>query len=191
MGYPQNGRTIRIPVQKVSRQLPTTEERPRALLTRDVSCEDVVTKVRDQVKAEIETEVADWKERALRLQADAENARRRVERRAEAQIKQERRRLLTRLLVVADNLERALAHTNEDGALYDGVQLTFKDLMERLTQEGVKQIQALGRPFDPNLHEAVATDDSGGGVVIKVVQTGYTLDGELLRAARVVVGDPA
>ena len=96
--------------------------------------------------------------------------------------------MLLRLLTVADNLERALDHADADDPLRAGVQLTLNDLMKQLAQEGVEPIQTLGQPFDPHVHEAVATDGSGGDRVIKVLQTGYTLNGELLRPARVVVG---
>jgi molecular chaperone GrpE len=169
--------------------LPATEVHPRALLTQDGGCEEAVAETRDRVKAEVEAKVADWKERALRLQAETENARKRAERRAGTQVRRERQRLLSRLLTVADNLERALAHATADDPLYDGVRLTWSDLRSQLAQEGVEPIQALGQLFDPNLHEAVAADGSGGDTVVEVVQTGYTLDGELLRPARVVVGD--
>jgi molecular chaperone GrpE len=96
--------------------------------------------------------------------------------------------LVNRLLSIADNLERALAHADSKDPLYAGVRLTFDDLMEQLKKEGVRPIPALGRSFDPNLHEAVATDGSGGNTVVKVLDTGYMLNGNLLRPARVVVG---
>jgi molecular chaperone GrpE len=166
--------------------------------------------------SDLETAVEDWKARASGLQVEVEDlralvadlqdvvedrkallprlqnqeaaVRRRIEHRAQQQIQEERARLLNRLLGVADNLERALAHAATDDPLRAGVQLTLHDLINQMAQEGVEPIQALGQPFDPNLHEAVATDGTGGDRVVKVVQTGYTLDGELLRPARVVVG---
>lgn len=180
-----NGRTVKIPVRKVTRQLPPVEEAPRPLLTGPEDGQQAVVDTR----AEMEAELADWKARAVRWQADVENARKRAERRAETLIRQERQRLLTRLLEVADNLERALAHADDDDPLHAGVQLSLDDLKGQLAQEGVEPIQALGLPFDPTWHEAIATDGSEGNKVVQVLQTGYTVDGELLRPARVIVGE--
>ncbi len=185
MEHRGNGRTVKIPVRKVTRQLPTVEEAPRPLLMGPDNCQGAVVEAR----AEMEAEIAVWKEQAARWQADVENARKRAERRAETLIRQERQRLLTRLLEVADNLERALSHADHVDPLHAGVQLTLEDLRGQLAQEGVEPIEALGRPFDPTWHEAIATDGSKGNTVVQVLQTGYTVDGELLRPARVVVGD--
>jgi len=124
-----------------------------------------------------------------RARSDAERkARERADRRAAAEIRLQRQRLLRHLLVVADNLERALAHAEESESLREGVQLTLRALTRQLAQEGVTPIEALGQPFDPRLHEAVAGDGSPGDTVVEVLETGYTLSGGLLRPARVVVG---
>jgi molecular chaperone GrpE len=183
--YQRNGRTIKIPVRKVGHQLPAVEEEPRSLVEGRDNCQEAVV----EANAEVEAEVTDWKERADRWQAEAVNVRQRAERRAKAQIQQERRRLLMRLLMVADNLERALAHADEVDPLHAGVQLTLEDLRGQLAQEGVQPIPAVGQRFDPAIHEAVATDGSGGDAVVEVLETGYTLEGELLRPARVIVGN--
>ena len=167
-------------MQNARHQLPALEEETRPLLAGPEDPQEAVV--------ESEAEFTDWKEQAALWQAEAENVRARAARRAEARIQEERRRLLTRLLTVADNLERALAHADGNDPLRAGVRLTLDDLKGQLAQEGVEAIQALGQRFDPTLHEAVATDGSGGDRVVKVLQTGYARNGELLRAARVVVG---
>jgi molecular chaperone GrpE len=154
-------------------------------LTGPENCEKAIV----EAKAEVEAKVADFRERATRWQAEAEDVRQRTERRAEMRIHQERQRLLTRLLEVADNLERALAHADVNDPLRAGVQLTLDDLRSQLAQEGVEPIQALGQSFDPNFHEAIATDGTGGETVAQVLQTGYMLDGVLLRPARVILGE--
>jgi molecular chaperone GrpE len=115
-------------------------------------------------------------------------ARERADRRVAAEIRRERQRLLGHLLAVADNLERALAHAEQDQPLRVGVQLTLRALTCQLAQEQVDPIEALGQPFDPRLHEAVAVDGPERDTVVQVLETGYTLGGELLRPARVVVG---
>ncbi len=189
-----NGRTIKIPVRTVRRQLPTAEDESRPLLTgpehdyQEVIEAKAEVEARAEVEAEDRDEVTDSTARAFLRQTALEDIRRRFERQAERQIRDERWRLLNRLLTVADNLERALDHAHVEDGLRAGVQLTLDDLMSQLAQEGVEPIQALGQPFDPHLHEAIATDGPGGDVVKKVLQMGYTLDGKLLRPARVVVG---
>lgn len=178
MVYRGNGRVVEVAAhKKAPKELPTAQKESPLLAGPEDNQEAVA-------------EVTDWKERALRLQAEAENVRKRADRRAEAKIQRERERLLTRLLTVADNLERALAHADENDPLRAGVQLSLDDLLGQLAQEGSEPIQALDQPFDPYLHEAVTTDGSGGDTVVQVLQTGYTLDGALLRPARVIVGNP-
>lgn len=185
-------------MRPVGRQLPAAEGRARPLLAGPDEEREEVVEARPEVEAreQVEADALEWEERLPRWPVEAEaprvaaerRARERAERRAELRIREERARLLNRLLTVADNLERALRHADAGDPLRAGIELTLDDLRSQLAQEGVAPIQALGQPFDPNLHEAVAVDGSGGEEVVEVVQTGYTLDGELLRPARVVVG---
>jgi molecular chaperone GrpE len=137
---------------------------------------------------DLQAKVDAWKAEVARLRNREVDVRRQAEHRAESQVNEERNRLLSRLLVVGDNLERAMAHADGDDPLYAGLRLIFDDLLAQLKTEGVEPISALGNAFDPNLHEAVTTDGTGGHTVVKVLQTGYVRDGELVRPARVVVG---
>jgi|YNPNPStandDraft_1061719.scaffolds.fasta_scaffold90567_2 molecular chaperone GrpE len=140
-------------------------------------------------------ERTDWKELALRLQAEMSNFRKRQEQRVEEAGALEKERLLRRFLSVADNLRRALAvdsakaDESERTALREGVQLTYHELRRLLESEGVREIEAFGHPFTPELHEAVATvsDPARSGLVVEVVEPGYMLNDRLLRPARVVV----
>jgi molecular chaperone GrpE len=134
-----------------------------------------------------------WRDRALRLQAEIENFRKRQQRLAEERILTDRERLLRSFLRVADDLERAL---NADGAdagdLRQGVDLTYRSLMRLLDQEGAEPIDAAGRPFDPAWHEAVGTvphvrAGAAPDTVVEVVEAGYRLGDRLLRPARVIV----
>jgi molecular chaperone GrpE len=132
----------------------------------------------------------DWQVLALRLQADMSNFRQRQTRRADEAIDTERERLLRLILPVADNLARALSHDGqEDESLRRGVELTFRELMRMLRAEGVTRIEALGQPFTPELHEAVATVATNAevGTIVEEVEAGYKLGNKLLRPARVVV----
>ena len=138
-------------------------------------------------------ECQDWRDRALRLQAEMDNYRKRQQRMAEDKIEAERQRLLRSFLPIVDDLERALAAPSGDGrALRDGVQLTHRAAMQLLQREGVEPIREQGRPFDPHWHEAVATvDHARVGVepdtIVDVLQPGYRQQDQLLRPARVVV----
>jgi molecular chaperone GrpE len=144
-----------------------------------------------QVEA-LREELETWRDRALRLQAEIENFRKRQRRFAEEHIETNRARLLRNFLTTADDLERALRAEGDQESLRDGVEMTYRSLQQLLKQEGVEQIEARGEPFDPEWHEAVATVPHGEAdvdraTVVDVTQRGYRLDGRLLRPARVVV----
>jgi molecular chaperone GrpE len=124
-----------------------------------------------------------------RLQAEFDNYRKRMMREQTEIASRAGARLVERLLPVLDNFERALAHTEDDGMV-----LVQKELMSVLESEGLRAIEALGAPFDPNLHEAVESHEEEGvtePTVVKVYRTGYELKGKVLRAAMVVVARPA
>lgn len=134
-------------------------------------------------------------DRYLRAEAELENTRKRAERQRQEALARQRRDLLACVLAVADNLERALAHASADPqSLRAGIEGTYREVERLLEREGVARIAAQGKPFDPNVHEAVgvvAAPGIEGERVVAVELPGYTLDGELLRAARVIVGRPA
>ena len=135
----------------------------------------------------------DWQERALRLQADMENYRRRQRRLAEDQIEAERSKLLQGFVRIVDDLERALAAPSRDGqGLREGVVLTHRAAMNLLKGEGVERMYPEGQPFDPNWQEAIHTvshrqANAAPGTVVQVVEPGYRMDGRLLRPSKVVV----
>lgn len=135
-------------------------------------------------------EAADWQGTAQRLQADMDNFRKRQTRRADEAIAAERERLLRSILPLADNLSRALNYssTSED-TLRQGVELTRRELLRLLEAEGVSKIVAVGQPFTPELHEAVAVIPAQAepNTVIEEVEGGYLLGDKLLRPAKVVV----
>ncbi len=137
-------------------------------------------------------EEVDWRDLALRLQAEMENFRKRQQRLAQEQIAADRERLLRGVLPVADNLERALAHAGAQDGLRQGVELTRNVLMQWLRQQGVEVLDPVGKPFDPAWHEAVGTVPSAHyGVepqtVVAVSEAGYRLNDRVLRPAKVIV----
>ncbi len=130
----------------------------------------------------------------LRAVAEMQNVKRRHEERLKLIVEQQRRDLLLRFLDVADNLERALANAGAGGeALVAGVDATYRELERLLEREGVERLAADGAPFDPMIHEATGVVPVAGlkaEQVVAVERNGYTVRGELLRPARVVVGQP-
>jgi len=134
-----------------------------------------------------------WRDRALRLQAEIENYRKRQRHLAEEQIATERQCLLNAFVHIADDLRRALGARESDvQSLRQGVELTYRNLVHLLDQEGVEPIEAQGERFNPTLHEAIATvPHAKAGVqpqtVVEVAERGYLLGDRLLRPARVVV----
>jgi molecular chaperone GrpE len=135
----------------------------------------------------------EWRDRALRLQAEMENFRKRQQRLAEERIAADRERLLRAFLGVADDLERALGADDTDAeSLRQGVDMTYHSMMRLMEREGAEPVQAEGQPFDPAFHEAVSTmpheeADAGPDMMVQMVQAGYQLEDRLLRPARVIV----
>lgn len=142
----------------------------------------------DQARAE----VAELNSRALRLQADHENYRRRVQREKEDLAVYANQKLLLNLLPVLDNLERALATAPVPGdeKLRQGVELTARSFRDTLSKEGITPIEALGQQFDPNVHEAVMTVESADhedGTILMEMQKGYKLGERIVRPTMVQV----
>ena len=130
-----------------------------------------------------------WQEQYMRLAADLENSKRRLEQRYAHASRQEKENILRDMLPVADNLEQALRHSQNEQDK-EGIELTLKAFREALARHGVQPIAAEGQPFDPEFHEAIGVlphPDAPEDTVTAVEQTGYTLDGKLLRPSRVLV----
>ena len=166
----------------------------------DVGIEVGLSEV-DQI-AELTAEVAALKDRLVRTYADLENTRKRAERDRQDALKFGATKFARDMCEVADNLRRALSSVPQDAgdanlvALTEGVQVTQAALSQIFERHGVKQIEAREQKFDPNLHEAMTEIEIPGappGTCVDVIEEGYTLNGRLLRPARVVVakGNPA
>ena len=134
-----------------------------------------------------------WQEQYARLQADLDNTKKRIEKRYTQRHDDLRIQMLQDFLPLADHLEAALAHSGEganDDALRLGVELTLKAFLDTLGKYGVQVIDPAGEEFNPELHEAVGViddPDTPSGHVAKVMQRGYTIDGRVIRPARVLV----
>lgn len=127
----------------------------------------------------------------LRATADLENYRRRAKRDLDDAKAESRTRVLKEMLPVVDNLERALAHTEgaDTASILEGVRLVLRQFSHALEKCEVTAIEAEGKPFDPNQHEAIGQkeSDAPAGSVVEVLQKGYKLADRLLRPALVVV----
>ena len=137
-----------------------------------------------------------WKDRALRAVADAENIKRRAETQANDARAYAIQRFAKDLLSVADTLERGLAAAPKDAdgpaaAMVTGLELTQKSLLSAFESNGLTRVDpAPGEAFDPHLHQAMMeqpSDTVPGGAVIQTLQPGYALFGRTVRAAMVVV----
>jgi molecular chaperone GrpE len=143
---------------------------------------------------ELEGRLGEAEERVLRTAADAENFKKRLQREKEEQTRYSNEAFMRELLPVIDNLERALKHSqaesNQEG-LVDGLKMTLKGFIEAMARFGCTQVEAVGKVFDPNFHEAVSQEESenheANNTVLRELQKGYLLKERLLRPAMVVV----
>lgn len=141
---------------------------------------------------ELEQQVADLTEALQRERADVINVRRQHESQINMLQSMVKASLVTQLLPVIDNLERALGHTPKDlegNDFVKGVSGIVKQFEKTLADMGVERIKTVGETFDPNVHEAVAHEDGGGDieVVCEELQSGYRLGNQIIRPAMVKV----
>lgn len=145
---------------------------------------------------ELALELKATQDRLVRLQADFENFRRRAQREKTEAHQYGHQNLVKDLLSAVDNLERAIEHARKSAeleGLLQGVELVRRELLTALGKHGVTPIDAVGKPFDPSLHEAMAQVPDGSvapNTVIEELQKGYQLRDRLVRPTRVVVARP-
>ncbi len=145
--------------------------------------------------AQAQNELAAWKDKHLRLQAEFDNYRRRTLKEKMDLVQSGGKDVLTAILPVVDDLQRAVeaaAKTEGCESLKKGMELIAQKFIDILRQKGVTAIESKGRAFDPEEEEAVARFAAGEemkGKVVDVIQTGYKLGDKVLRFAKVVVGE--
>jgi molecular chaperone GrpE len=155
--------------------------------------ESIEVEVEDLLQA-AQAEAAANKDLYLRALADLENYRKRAQREKEDAFRFANDNILRNIIPVLDNLERATEHArtiNEDqGGLFEGVEMTLEQFRKVLESSGVKQIETMGQLFDPNFHQAmgqIPTADQPVNSVVQELQKGYLLNDRLLRPAMVMV----
>ena len=153
---------------------------------------ELETKEMDAKLADLEKECAEWKDKYLRSMAEFENYRRRSIQEKSDWIKLSTQKLALEICDVSDNFERALQQVSEEkktDSFVVGVQMIEQQLRTVLEKEGVVRIEALGKEFDPSLHDALAhiPSEYEENLVAAVIQNGYLMNGKVLRPVRVAV----
>ena len=185
--------------QKAGEAADASAEPPR--ISEEAACEEAIEQLKGS-SAEIErleAEKSDLTDRLLRLAADMDNLRRRTERELADARKYAVAKFAGDMLVVGDNLQRALAAVAAENraaenpaykALHEGVEMTGREMERLLERNGVTKIAPKGERFDPNKHQAmfeVPDPSVPPGTVVQVIQDGYTIGDRVLRAAMVGV----
>ena len=182
---------------KAGDDYPNCEGEPCANMAEETN-EETDTVAENEAPAEEEApkaEEVDWKDKYIRLQAEFDNFRKRTLREKMALIESGGSDAWKAVLPVLDDMERAIAASEKSEditALREGEKLIYNKFIDILRQKGVVEIEALDKDFDADLQEAVARFDAGkekSGKVIDVVQRGYKMGEQVLRYAKVVVGE--
>lgn len=138
------------------------------------------------------SEEESWSDKYTRLMADFQNFRKRTDKEKADVYSFANEKIMTDLLPVLDNFERALDSECKDEAYAEGMKMILKQLKDILTAAGLEEIDAVGQDFDPNFHHAVLTDsnaDFDSGKVTEVLQKGYKLSGKVIRPSMVKVNE--
>ncbi|WP_373602975.1 nucleotide exchange factor GrpE [Aggregatibacter sp. HMT-949] len=154
-----------------------------------------VQELEEQLKAQVEETAKKEQDLLLRTRAEIDNIRRRTEQDIEKAHKFALEKFSKDILNTIDNLERALAtpaNTEDESvkALFDGVQLTLKELLSTVAHFGVEPVGAVGEIFNPDLHQAISMQPAEGvesNHITAVLQKGYILNGRVIRPAMVMV----
>src|SRR5437773_6571054 len=147
----------------------------------------------DDPTAGLQADLDRFRDLALRSQADFENYKKRSAREKEDASKYANASLLERLVAIVDNFELGLEAAkgeSEQSPIYSGMTLVLKQLNDLLAENGLQPIEAEGKKFDPNLHEAIAREPSDQfpeGIVLRQIRRGYRFRDRLLRPSSVVV----
>lgn len=169
-----------------------TEEQSTAVQQDEV---ETVEKTMDDIVAEFTAKLEEEENKRLRMLADFENFKRRATLDQEALQKYRAQSLISNIIPVLDNFERALtleAKTEEAQSMMTGMEMIHRTLVQALESEGLLEIEALDKEFDPNFHQAIMTGNDGDkspGIVLEELQKGYQLKDRVLRPSMVKVNE--
>ena len=150
-----------------------------------------VKKLKEELE-KTQTELEESKARYMRMAAEYDNYKKRTAREMDSRYEDAKLDLLKEILPILDNFERGMMTECSDGAYKEGVALIFKQFTDLLTQQGVTEIEAVGQPFDPNLHNAVMhieDENLGENIVTEVFMKGYKQGDKVLRHSMVKVAN--
>jgi molecular chaperone GrpE len=172
-------------------EISTTEAVVEEGNSSDTQAPEIELSLEEQLAAKEKEARENW-DRFLRERADLENYRKRVGREKEELLNYGNKSLLEEILPIIDSLERALAHSSEDGmgAVVEGIRMTYTMLLAAVKKFNVTPIEAVGAPFNSAFHQAMAqvpTDQHEPNTVVEEYQKGYMLKDRLLRPSMVTV----
>lgn len=148
--------------------------------------EDKTLEVIEPLQAELE----ETKDKYLRLYAEFENYRKKVQKDKEELARYSNEKLILELLPIIDNLEMALKHTDDKESLIKGVENTHREMLRTLQKFGLRPIESVGKPFDPTYHHAMAQverDDLEINTVVEELRKGYMYNEKVIRPSFVTV----
>lgn len=173
----------------------TTDEETEVVSEEEVAEELTEVEQLQAELAELQEKLQQEENKYFRVLADLDNVKRRATLDKDALQKYKSQAVLTNVLPVLDNFERALkvdAETEEAKSMMDGMNMIYRSLVDALKSEGLSEIEAQDQAFDPNFHQAVMTgqeEDKDSGIVLEELQKGYMLKDRVLRPSMVKVND--
>ena len=172
------------------------EESPEEESPEDESSEEKIIeldpiKILEKDLQKTKDELAEEKDKFVRLQAETDNFRKRLSREKEEFSQYANERLFKELIPIFDNFERALEDTSSDTkSLKEGLEMILKQFSSFLEKEKVEQIKAIGEKFDPTVHEVLTSEESSEheeNTIISQFVKGYTINSRVLRPSQVVI----
>jgi molecular chaperone GrpE len=165
------------------------EEEIKATDEEDIAEDEVKDEEPDKESDKVNQQIEDLNNKLMRLQADFINYKNRVEREKKNVYSYALEDIFSQLLPVLDNFERALNSMEKDNSYYEGVKMIYDQMLDVLKKNGLKEIDCLDKPFDPNFHHAVISEDSDKeeGTILEVFQKGYMLNDKVIRPSMVKV----
>lgn len=167
-------------------------EIPEVVETQNSENTTTTDEMAEPTAQETDNQAAVWQDKYVRLSAEFDNYRKRTLKEKMELIENGGADVIKAILSTADDFDRALSSMSES-ADKEGVKLICQKFLDTLKSKGVTQIEALGKPFDVDFHEAIAkvpaSDSMPSGMVIDVVQQGYMIKDKVLRFAKVVVAE--
>ncbi len=153
-------------------------------------------KIQEKIIEKLTKERDDFKDKFLRNLAEIDNFRKRIKKENEDYKKYALSDFLKELLVITDNLERALKvkeGESSEKSIISGVEMIYKQFMEILSKNGVTEIEAISKPFDPNIHQALSKEEADSisePIIVEVYQKGFMYNKKLLRPTLAKVAIP-